>query len=314
MRTFISYSHHDVGVLNQLLDHLAVLKRTGYIDEWFDREILAGDVLDDNIERELENADLFLLLISPKFIASEYCVGREMRKAIERHKADEARVVPIIIEPCDWAAMNDLRRLKAIPKDGRPISKWLNPNDAYFDIVQELRRIIDAKNSEASKIKVHEATHAANGKTMHRYRIRRDFNEIDRSEYRDKAFLTIKTYFQQKALEINSVNALRSRFADHNATSFGATIVNSGFQDRTAHITVHCRASGFAFGDIYFSFDKNAPENSATGWFNISSDDYEQFLEATMPLFGTDPDRLSPDQAAEYLWNQFIKQAGIDYA
>ena len=314
MRTFISYSHRDENALDRLRVHLTTLKRDGYITEWYDRMILAGDDLDDMIEKELENADIFLLLVSPDFIASDYCVGREMRRALERHETGQVRVVPIIVEPCDWKSMDNLCQLRAIPKDGRPISKWPNPNDAYLDITQELRRIIDAKNSKASTIKVHEPTPVTYGKEQPKYKAQREFDEIDRSEFRDKAFLTIKTYFQQKVLEINSVNGLRSRFVDQNATSFGATIVNSGFQDRTAHITVHCRSSGFVFGDIYFSFDKNAPENSANGWFNISTNDYEQFLAATMPLFGTDLGLLNPDQAAEYLWNQFIKQAGIDYA
>lgn len=314
MRTFISYSHRDENALDRLCVHLTTLKRDGYITEWSDRMILAGDDLDDTIEKELENADIFLLLVSPDFIASDYCVGREMRRALERHKNGQARVVPIIVEPCDWKSMDNLCQLRAIPKDGRPISKWPNPNDAYLDIAQELRRIIDAKNSEASAIKAHEPAPATDRKEQPKYKAQREFDEIDRSEFRDEAFLTIKNYFEQKVLEINFLNGLRGRFVVRSATSFGATIVNRGIRHGTAHITVNRRSSDFPLGDIYYSFTENAPENSANGWFHISSDDYKQFLAATTMLFGTEPGPLNPDQAAEYLWNQFIKQAGIDYA
>src|SRR5690606_13037417 len=141
MRAFISYSHRDESFLERLRVHLSVLEREGRITSWYDRDILAGEVLDREIDSELEDADLFLLLISPDFIASNYCVEREMQRAMERHDAEEARVIPIIAEPCDWASMEPLRRLKALPKDGVPISEWANANNAYLDVVQELRRI-----------------------------------------------------------------------------------------------------------------------------------------------------------------------------
>ena len=290
MKTFISYSHHDADVLSHLLDHLAVLRREEYIKEWYDRKILPGDDLDDKINEELEKADLILLLISPKFIASDYCVGREMKRALERNEAKKARVVPIIVESCDWELMHDLRRLKAIPKDGHPISKWSNPDDAYLDIVRELRFIIDAK-------------------------VPRGFNELDRSKFRDAAFLTIKEYFKQEVNKIHTVNGLRGRFVFRSKTSFGTTVINRSFQHQTAHITVHRRSSGFAIGDIYYSFQEDAPRHTAVkGYFNVSSDGYEQFLVSTIPGFSEDSRLLNPDQAAKYLWRQFIKQAGIDLA
>lgn len=110
----------DAAALEHLHTHLANLQREGHIETWYDREILAGDALDDEIERELEAADLFLLLVSPDFIASDYCVERELQRALEGHEAQEARVVPIIVEPCDWITLKPFRRLKAVPEDGNP--------------------------------------------------------------------------------------------------------------------------------------------------------------------------------------------------
>ena len=84
MRAFISYSHNDKAALDRLHVHLKNLTREGRIETWYDRNILAGGELDAEIERELEASDLFLLLVSPDFIASDYCVEREMRRALER--------------------------------------------------------------------------------------------------------------------------------------------------------------------------------------------------------------------------------------
>tara|TARA_R110000751_G_scaffold272764_1_gene373003 strand:+ start:28596 stop:29540 length:945 start_codon:yes stop_codon:yes gene_type:complete len=314
MRTFISYSHHDARVLERLHVHLANLQREGWIETWYDREILAGGVLDDEISQELEAADLFLLLVSPDFIASNYCVEREMQYALERQDAGEARVVLIIVEPCDWAAMPQLRRLKAVPTDGNPISEWTNANNAYLNVVQEIRRIVDAGEAVESAPANNELVSAAQQKRVPRYRVQRDFDEIDSSEYRDAAFATIKDYFRRAIAEIDAVDGLRGRFVDRGANSFGSTVVNRGRQNGIAHITVHCRNAEFALGDIYYSFNENAGENTANGGFNVSSDEYEQFLVVTMAMFGDVPDHLNPEQAAEYLWNQFIEQAGITHA
>lgn len=314
MRAFISYSHKDVDALKRLHIHLANLQREGRIGTWYDREILAGDVLDDEISEELEAADLFLLMVSPDFIASNYCVEREMQRALERHETREARVVPIIVEPCDWAAMPELRRLKAVPKDGKPISEWANENNAYLNVVQEIRRIVDAGGLDLSEPVNKEPAPTAPRQGVPRYRVQRDFDEIDQSEYRDAAFATIKDYFRRAIGEIDAVNGLRGRFVDRGANSFGSTIVNRDRKHGTAHITVHCRNAGFALGDIYYSFNENAGENTANGGFNVSSDEYEQFLVVTMAMFGNQPDRLNTEQAGEYLWNQFIEQAGITHA
>ncbi|UWR38632.1 toll/interleukin-1 receptor domain-containing protein [Sulfitobacter sp. W074] len=312
MRAFISYSHRDKGALERLHVHLKNLIRDGHIETWYDRDILAGSGLDAEIERELEAADLFLLIVSPDFIASDYCVEREMKRALERHAAGNARVVPIIVEECDWKAMGDLRQLKAVPTDGKAISEWANPNTAYLNVVQELRRIIEIERAPASVAKVAPEPEAVPPATA-RYRARKDFDEIDRSDFREAAFDTIKDYFRRATGEIDSIDGLRGRFTDRGTTSFAATVVNGGQRDGAAHITVHCRNARIALGDIYYSFDENGGENTANGGFNLSADDYELFLVRTMNIFGNADEKLAPEQAAEMLWNEFIGNAGISY-
>lgn len=312
MRAFISYSHHDKSALDRLHVHLKNLTRDGHIETWYDRDILAGSDLDAEIERELEGANLFLLMVSPDFIASDYCVEREMKRALERHAAGAARVVPIIVEECDWKAMSELRQLKAVPTDGRAISGWANPNTAYLNVVQELRRIIEVENAPAPTA-IAEPEPVAARPAMTRYRAKREFDEIDRGDFRDTTFATIKEYFGRATEEIDSIDGLRGRFVDRGTTSFGATVVNGGQRNGTAHVTVHCRNSHVALGDIYYSFNENAGDNTANGGFNVSADDHEQFLVQTMNIFGSAEERLTPQQAAEALWNEFIGNAGITY-
>jgi hypothetical protein len=77
-----------------------VLRRAGLITDWHDRDIDAGTAWQEEIDRHLLSADIVLLLVSASFIASDYCWGDEMKKALARHKEKQARVIPIILHPC----------------------------------------------------------------------------------------------------------------------------------------------------------------------------------------------------------------------
>ena len=143
MKAFISYSHKDAWAFDRLHTHLAMLRREGRIVEWLDRETLPGGAIDQEISEELDACDLFLPLVSPDYLASDYCYEWEMKRALERHNAGNVCVIPIIVEPCDWKA-SPLHRLKALPSDGKPVSEWTNQNNAFVDIVTELRRILIA--------------------------------------------------------------------------------------------------------------------------------------------------------------------------
>src|SRR3546814_935489 len=93
---FVSYSHKDESLREELETHLAMLKRRGVIDVWHDRRISPGTELDGAIDAALERAQAIILLVSPDFLASDYCYDREMKRAMERHEAGEARVLPVI--------------------------------------------------------------------------------------------------------------------------------------------------------------------------------------------------------------------------
>src|SRR5262249_6285750 len=115
---FFSYSHRDEDLRDELETHLAALKRQGVIETWHDRRIGAGQEVDNTISEHLEDADIILLLVSPYFIASDYCYDVEMARAMERHDAKLARVIPVILHPCDWHNL-PFGKLLATPKDGK---------------------------------------------------------------------------------------------------------------------------------------------------------------------------------------------------
>ena len=93
IKLFFSYSHQDESLRDELEKHLSSLKREGILQTWHDRDISAGSDWTRQINQHLEQADIILLLISPDFLASDYCYGIELKRAMERHQQGEAEVV-----------------------------------------------------------------------------------------------------------------------------------------------------------------------------------------------------------------------------
>ena len=75
---------------------VAVLKRQGVISNLHDRRITPGKEWAKEIDTQLNSADIILMLASANFIASDYCCDIEMKRALERHEAGDARVIPVI--------------------------------------------------------------------------------------------------------------------------------------------------------------------------------------------------------------------------
>lgn len=95
IRLFISYSHRDRRFIEQLLSHIKLLKRQKIIDAWYDRDISVGENFSQEITNHLENAQIVVLLVSNHFLNSDYCWNIEMKKAMQKHEAQEAIVIPI---------------------------------------------------------------------------------------------------------------------------------------------------------------------------------------------------------------------------
>jgi O-acetyl-ADP-ribose deacetylase (regulator of RNase III) len=139
---FVSYAHEDESMRNKLSDHLGGLRYGGYIKDWWDGEIIPGHEWAPEISRRLDEADIILLLVTAGFLGSEFIGKNELGRALERHRAGEAIVIPVILKPADWPSAG-LAGLQALPRDGKAVSTWSDHDAAYVDIAQGLRRTIE---------------------------------------------------------------------------------------------------------------------------------------------------------------------------
>jgi len=142
VKIFCSYAHKDQTFLSTLKTHLFPLQRRGLIDTWSDIDISPGTDWEKKIETHLNTAHIILLLISPDFMASDYCYSKEMQRALERHERDEARVIPIILRPVDWQD-TPLGKLQALPLTAKPVVLWTDLDAAFFDVALGIRKAVE---------------------------------------------------------------------------------------------------------------------------------------------------------------------------
>ncbi len=140
---FYSYSHKDEELREELNTHLKLLERQHLIKGWHDRCITAGTEWAGKIDEHLESAQVILLLISNYFMASDYCWDVELKRAMERHEAGEARVIPIILRPVDMKGA-PFSKLQALPKDAKPVTKWGDRDEAFVNITQGIRKVVES--------------------------------------------------------------------------------------------------------------------------------------------------------------------------
>jgi len=138
---FYSYSHKDEVFRDELVKHLTILRRSGLIQEWHDRKILAGEEWDKQISTYLDTAEVILLLISSDFMASEYCYDVETKRALERSDKGEACLIPIILRPVEWK-LTPFSKLQALPKDALPVSRWADRDLAYVNICEGILAVV----------------------------------------------------------------------------------------------------------------------------------------------------------------------------
>src|SRR6266545_3314807 len=118
---FISYSHLDEPWKDRLVKHLGVAEKQGLLRTWNDRDILGGDDWFAEIINAIERGSVAVLLVSHNSLTSGFILNEEAPRMLARHKVQAARFYPIVVEYCDWEAVEWLKRFNLRPRDARPV-------------------------------------------------------------------------------------------------------------------------------------------------------------------------------------------------
>ncbi len=149
---FICYARKDRAFLDELKSHLTLLQRQGHILVWHDGDISAGKEWEREIEKYLDTAQIILLLISPDFLASDYCYRKEMKRAMQRHEHSEARVIPIILRPVHWEDA-PFGKLQALPLNGKPVTDayWHSRDEVFYEVTSGIQKVVEELSSLSDK-------------------------------------------------------------------------------------------------------------------------------------------------------------------
>lgn len=230
MTAFISYSHADQTHLTNLEKHLAQVKRDGLLDSWTDHAIKPGGNLNIEILQALERSDLFLALVSPDYINSGYCYQKEFQRAHELHQQGRIKIIPIIVEPCDWHS-TPFSNFKALPKDGKPISTWSNINTAFLDVITNLRLLLKKEDDEFLKP-------VGNSAIAKKYRAQRDFDSIEKTEFVTNGFNEVVTKLKEYINEVIEVEGIKAKIIDDSKEQFSCLLVNRNKRNMESTLTV----------------------------------------------------------------------------
>ncbi|MDQ1351764.1 MAG: hypothetical protein QG657_2069, partial [Acidobacteriota bacterium] len=126
-KVFISYSHKDEEWKDRVMTHLGVLENENILKLWNDRDIGIGADWFPVIEKELNNACVVIMLITANFLTSQFILRTEVPQILQRRETEGILVVPVIVEPCPWQAVQWLSAMQLFPKDGKPLSTLKKP-------------------------------------------------------------------------------------------------------------------------------------------------------------------------------------------
>lgn len=310
---FFSYSHADEGLRDQLEKQLSMLKRQGVIETWHDRRIGAGQELDGAIGGHVENDDIILLLVSPDFLASDYCYEQEMQRALARHEAGDAIVIPVILRACDWKGA-PFGKLMATPPDGRPVTQWPDRDQALLEVAKAVREAAKRLGGVAIEEPVLRAAKLNQQPGADRELIRssnlrvvKRFTERDKDAFRQEAFEYLAKFFENSLAEFGVRNpGIEGTFRRIDANRFTATAYRDG--RAMARCTVFLGGS-FGGGIAYIASETTA-SNSFNENLTVEADDQALFLRSMgmshLGRGGRDEEKLSLEGAAELYWGIFV--------
>lgn len=317
-KVFFSYSHKDEGLRDQLEAHLAQLKNQGLIESWHDRRIVAGAEFGADISAAMEGADIILLLVSSDFLASSYCYSIEMTRAMERHEAGEARVIPVILRDCDWHPA-PFGKLTAVPTDGKPVRSWPDIDQAFAVVAREVRKAVQtstpAKGPAVSRavrppapVAFTSASPVPSVLRSSNLRLKKSFSEHEKDGYLREGFEYLAKFFEGSLTALEERNGdIKTSFDRIDSRRFSAAI----YQDGKLASECSIRLEGLGRSNsIAFSFDASARSGSFNEMLNVEADDQHLYFKAMGLQMGGPraTGNLTDEGAAEFLWSLVLSR------
>ncbi len=141
---FYSYSHKDERLRDELNTHLSLLRRQKLITGWYDRAIEGGKELDREIATHLNNAPIILLLVSPAFMASDYCYETGMiSEQWSDTKQNKRESFPSSCGHASGIKLHSANSKLCLKMANLSVS-WSNHDEAFLDAAKGIRAVVNS--------------------------------------------------------------------------------------------------------------------------------------------------------------------------
>lgn len=306
MNAFISYSHQDNSMLDLLHKHLTQLQRDNVIKTWTDKDIMAGGKLDQNISSALKSANLFIAILSPDYIASNYCYEKEFQSALAMQE-EGMIIIPIIVEPCDWLS-TPFKDFKALPTDGKAVSTWENKNTAFLDIVQNIRKLVSSSDSVKDKLqKV-----SSQNLVARNYRVQKDFDSIEKIEFVEMTLHQIVEYLKRYIDEVVKLDNIKSRILIENDREFECLLVNRNKIATESHLKLSIDSENSSIfssrsneKQIVYSIIFGGSRRQEAKTLTLAVDEYHLFWTQSGYYSGSQSKKeLGSKEIADLIWGE----------
>jgi len=143
-QVFISYSHQDKKLMEELLTHLKPYLRSGAVTAWSDQQIPSGSQWFQQIQMALARTSAAVLLVSPDFLASDFIHEHELGPLL---KEAEAGGIKILWVPIQASAYEEtpLKHYQAVSAPDVPLGVLgkAERNGAWVQVCKEIKKAVN---------------------------------------------------------------------------------------------------------------------------------------------------------------------------
>lgn len=140
---FIAYAGTDQRFLPKITEILQAIQYQVQNVGWQFGEIAQDTRWKMPRHDYLKTANLILLLVTPAFVATEYCYCEQLRWAIIRHKQELSYVIPVLMKKCLWDRAPFAMLESITPSNHKAVDEWRKPNLAYTEIATDMRSALE---------------------------------------------------------------------------------------------------------------------------------------------------------------------------
>jgi hypothetical protein len=150
LKIFISYADPDQEFKQALLKQLAILQRQGAITTWDKSQLQPNENEQQSIQTIIKECQIALLLLSEDYLQADFTRSVVLPQLIARKQQENIQILPIMVRPCEWESIAELKNFPIMPDNCVPLSHfsptngeraevWAQIADQINHLVQELQ-------------------------------------------------------------------------------------------------------------------------------------------------------------------------------